>query len=111
MDPTVAYDQPKVGQVGIFLIHQAIEMKSLNHHFLCPMQFYMNGVLINEVPKFLSFVLRETMHAIQIVHPFNVTHQIIIPLQLNGLNSYFDVRKPTKKKYEDQNILKKELMS
>ena len=49
---TVAYTKPETTQVVILLTDQAIEMKGLNHHLLCLMQCYMNGVLINEVPSF-----------------------------------------------------------
>ena len=69
----------------------------------------MNGVLINEVPKFLAPLPSEILHAIQIVNPFDATHPIIIPLKLNGVTFYFDVRNPTQNDYEDQNILKIEL--
>ena len=70
------------------------------------MQCHVNGVLINEVPKFPAPIPSETTHAIQIENPFYATHPIIIPLKLNGVTSYFDVRKPTWEEYEDQNILK-----
>ena len=33
VDATVTYDEPKTGQVGILLIHEAIEMKGLDNHF------------------------------------------------------------------------------
>ena len=66
-------------------------MKVLNHYLFCPMQCHMNGVLI-EVPKFMVPIPGETMHAIQLENPFDATHQIIIPLKLNGVTSYFEVR-------------------
>ena len=67
-------------------------MKGLDHHLLCPMQCHMNGVLIDEVPKFLAPVLSETTHATQLENSFDATHQIIIPLKLNAVISYFMVR-------------------
>ena len=70
----------------------------------------MNGVLIDEVPKFLAPIHNETIHAIQIVNPFVDNHPIIIPLKLKKVTSYFDVRKPTCEEYKDQNIFKIELM-
>ena len=62
-----------MGQVVIFLSNQAIEMKGFEYHLLCPMQCCMNSVLIDEVPKFLVPVLRETTHAIQIENYLNAT--------------------------------------
>ena len=50
VDAAVTYDEPKIGQVFIILSDQAIEMKGHNHHLLCPMQYHMNHVMIDEVP-------------------------------------------------------------
>ena len=58
------------------------------------MQCHMNGVLIDEVPKFLAAIPSETTHAIQIENPFDATRPIIIPLKLNRVTSYFKVRMP-----------------
>ena len=85
-------------------------MKGLDQHLLCTMQCHVNGVLINKVPMFLVPVPSETMHAIQLENLFGATNPIIIPLKLNRVTSYFKVRKPTQDEYEDQNILKIELM-
>ena len=95
IDDDAAYDQPKTGQVVIFLINQAFEIKDLNHHLLCLLLCHMNGVVINEVPKFLAPIPSETMHAIQTVNCFNIIHLIVISLKLNRVTNYFDVKKPT----------------
>ena len=86
-----AYMEPETGQDAILLINQAIEMKGLNNHLLCLMQCCMNGVLINEVPKFLAPIPSETKHAIQLKNPFDATHPTIIPLKLNRVTSYFTI--------------------
>ena len=67
-------------------------MKGLDHHLFCHMQCCMNGILINEVPKFLAPILSGTTHAIQIENPFSATDPLIFPLKLNGATSYFNVR-------------------
>ena len=76
-----AYTESGIGQVVIFLINQTIEMEELYHHLLCPMLHCLNGVLINEVPKFLAPISSETTHAKQLENPFDATHPIIIPLK------------------------------
>ena len=53
----------------------------------------MNSVVIDEVPKFLTSVPSDTMHAIQIMSSFGAIHLIIIPLHLSRVASYFDVKK------------------
>ena len=99
VDATVAYTVPETDQF-VLSINQAIKMKGLDHHLLCPMQCHVNGVMIDEVPKFLAPVTSETMHSIQIENPFDATNPIIIPLKLNGVTSYLEVRTPTQEEYE-----------
>ena len=48
VDAAVAYDESETGQIVIFFINQAVKMKGLGHHILCPMHCCMNGVLIDE---------------------------------------------------------------
>ena len=110
VNATVASTKSETGKVVILLINKVIEMRSLNSHLLSQIQCCMNGVLIDEVPKFLASIPSDTMHYIQIVNHFNAAHSIIIPLKLNGVTSYFDVKKPTWEDHEYQNILKIELV-
>ena len=52
----------------------------------------MNGVIIDKVSKLFEPIPSETTHAIQVNHPFDVTNQIIIPLSLTEVPSYFEVK-------------------
>ena len=61
----------------------------------------MNGVLSDEVSKFLAPVPSEIMHATQIEHPIDTSYPIIIPLKMNEVTSYLEMRKPTQEEYED----------
>ena len=89
VNAAVAYTEPETDQVVILLINQAIEMKGLDHHLFSPMQFPVNGVLIDKVPKLLAPSPKETTHAIQIGNPVDATHKIIISTNLNRVTSYF----------------------
>ena len=86
----IAYTQPETCQVVTLLINQAIEMKSIEHHLFCQMQCYMNGVSINEVPKFLAPISSETTCAIHIKNSFDATHPLIIPLKSNEVTNNFE---------------------
>ena len=55
---------------------------------------------------FLAESPSETTHAIELVDPFNTAHPLIIPLQLSGVTSYFDVYSPSVTDYENDNIPK-----
>ena len=70
------------------------------------MQHFLNGVHISQVPKFLAETPNETTHAIELVHPFNATHPLIILPQLSSFTSYFDVYSPSIADYEDEDIPK-----
>jgi hypothetical protein len=89
----IAYDDPRSGKVFILIIHQALHFKELNHCLLCPMQLRLNDVVINERPKFLTTKPTEDDHSIQ-------CQDLLIPLELDGVTSYFPARKPTREEYE-----------
>ena len=61
---------------------------------------------ISEVPKFLAENSSETTHAIELVNPFDAVHPLIIPLQLSGATSYFDVYSSSIAEYENDYIPK-----
>ena len=48
----------------------------------------------------------ETAHAIELVDLFDAAHHLIIPLQLNGVTSYFDVYPQSVEEYENEDIPK-----
>ena len=88
------------------MINQTIHIDGLINHLLCPMQHRLNGVHICEVPKFLSESPSDRTHAIELVNPFNATFPLIIPLQLSGVTSYFDVYSPSIADDENEDIPK-----
>ena len=49
----VAYDHPHIGERYHIIVHQAIHMPDLDHHFLCPMQLRANDVIVNDCPKII----------------------------------------------------------
>ena len=94
VDATVGYQDPQSGQRFILMINQAICIDGVVNYLLCPMQCCLNEVHISEVSKFLLETPSEITHAIDLVDPFNATSPLIIPLQLSGVTSYFDVYFP-----------------
>ena len=47
----LAYVNPFTGLKYHIIVYQAIHMPDLDHHLLCPMQCFANGVVINECPR------------------------------------------------------------
>ncbi len=50
---TMAYTDLSTGRMLLLLIHQTIHIPHLYHHLLCPMQYSVNDVTVNETPKFM----------------------------------------------------------
>ena len=106
VNATVVYQEPKSGQKFILVINEAINIDGLVNHVLCPMQLWLNGVYINEVPKFLAESPSETTHAREFSDPFHAAHPLVILLRLSCVSSYFDVYSSCLTEYESDNIPK-----
>jgi hypothetical protein len=68
------------------------------------MQCRINVVKINKVPKFLTHNPTTLTHSIQIANPTDAVHPYTIPLQLEGIVSYFEYAVPTSAEFEDPEI-------
>ena len=90
----IAYDDPRSGDVYILILHQALHFPELSRCLLCPMQLRLNDVVVNERPKFLTHKPTEDDHALRV-------EELLIPLDIHKVASYFSGRKPTKKEYEE----------
>lgn len=89
----LAYDDPS-GITYILILNQTLYFKEMEHALLCPMQMRLNGVIVNERPKFLTKNPTANDHAI-------ICELLTIPLDLAGVSSYFPIRKPSKEEYEE----------
>jgi hypothetical protein len=50
----VAYDDPQTRRMLHLIINQAIHIPHLDHHLLCPMQYRVNDVIVNNLPNFFG---------------------------------------------------------
>ena len=84
----LAYDEPLTGDTVILIVNQALYFGShLSHMLFNPNQLRSHGVTVEDIPRHLS---SKSSHSI-IVNEENFS----IPLLLNGVISYFQVRKPS----------------
>ena len=104
VDAAIKYTRRDTGDPMILLINQAILVPEVDHCLLCPMQCRINGVEINEVPRFLTSHPTTSSHSIVIADPTDDAHHYTIPLQLEGVVSYFEYTLPTSAEFEDENI-------
>ena len=68
------------------------------------MQIRMEGVRINDLPKFLAENPDDKSHAIIVDDSLNPNELLIITLVLKGVNSYFLSSNPRASEYEDESI-------
>ena len=99
----IAYDHPQTRQIYLLIFHQCINADHRDHHLLCHMKCRMNGVEINETPKFLLNNPNESSHAI-VVEDTEGSTLLVIPLLINGFTSYFTCRNPARSEYEDGDL-------
>jgi hypothetical protein len=90
----MAYNVTGSGRVVILIVHQAIYLPHLPHNLLNPMQMRLNDVVVNEMPKFQCYNPTNLSHTIT-VKGENMNDEMIIPLDLRGMVSYFTTRKAT----------------
>jgi hypothetical protein len=90
---TLAYDHPQTGEVILWVINQALYFgDQLDEVLLNPNQIRAYGNIVDDVPK----IFGGTSHSITIPD-----ENIVIPLSMKGIISYFPVHTPTQ--YEIEN--------
>ena len=95
----VGYTQPGTGRRYHLVIHQALSIPVLDHHLLCPMQCRVNGIVINECPKFLCPDASNYSHAIVATDPDDCEAEVVLPLSLDGATSYLPVYNVKEREY------------
>jgi hypothetical protein len=78
----LAYDDPKTSKVYHLVINQVIHIPHLDHHLLCPMQCQVNGVTVNDTPKYLVSDPTDHMHALILKDPDHPAQTVILRLAL-----------------------------
>jgi len=97
----VAYDHPADGQTYMLTIHQAILIPRMTAILLCPNQMRDADLLVNDEPKSYLATPTDNHHTVVIPRTDATEDPLRIHLSIRGVTSYFLVRKPTIKEYED----------
>jgi hypothetical protein len=90
----MAYNVPVSGRVVILIVHQEINLPHFLHNLLNPMQMRLNDVVVNEMSKFQCANPTNLSHTIT-VKVDNMNDELVIPLDLCGMVSFFTTRNPT----------------
>ena len=102
---------PASGRSYHLVVNQALEVPGMDHHLLCPMQCRVNGVEINEKPRFMCDSPTPDSHCILAPDPEYPERKLRIPLFLSGVTSYTPVFKVTEEDYKSGAIPRVELTS
>jgi hypothetical protein len=66
VDCAIKYICPGTGEIMLLTINQALHIPELEYVLLCPMQGRVNGVVIDECPKFMASNPTDSSHSITI---------------------------------------------
>ena len=108
VDAVVLYVEPSTGDHWMLIINQALLVPGLQHPLVCSNQLRMNDIRVNDEPKHMVASPNEYHHAVAIKVPDGGEgrEELLIPLSLSGVFSYFPARKPTESEWraatEDQ---------
>ena len=90
----LGYTHPYTGTVYHLVINQAVEVPTLTHHLLAPMQARVNDVIVNDVPSYLTENPTEESHSIVAVD--DQGERVILPFKLKGVVSLLPVHSITR---------------
>ena len=89
VDAALTYDCPYIHKTYVLLLRNVLYMPDLHHNLLPPFLMRQGGVTVDEKPKIHCSDPTSTNHSISF--PDN---DLRIPLQLNGIFSFFYTRDP-----------------
>ena len=94
----VAYECPTTFNTYILFFPQSLYIPTLETHLVCPYQMRQQGIQVNEVPLLHT----KTSDRSPTTHSISTEDlQLHIPLELKGVMSGFETRKPTWKEVRD----------
>lgn len=91
VDGALAYDCPYTHQTYILIARNVLSVPTIEHNLIPPFIMREAGIIVNDTPKIHKEDPSIDDHAIIIPHESNLR----IPLQLNGVFSFFHTRCPT----------------
>ena len=96
VDAALAYDCPYSGVTYILIARNALYIESMDHNLIPPFIMRSGGAVVKDVPKIQCPDPTENYHSIS----FHDS-ELKIPLQLNGIFSYFNTRKPSEDELQE----------
>ena len=95
----------------MLVYHQVIHCKMIANHLIFLIQSRMEGLNINNPPKFLADNTYENTHAIIVNESLNPNQPLIILVMLKGVTIYLPYISTIESDYEDESILNIDMTS
>ena len=89
VDGAVVYECPYAGEIYVLIVRNSLHIPHLRNNLIPPFLMRASGVTLNETPKIHSKYPTIDYHCVTFEDS-----DLIIPLQLSGVFSYFHTRKP-----------------
>jgi hypothetical protein len=96
----VGYQDRVTGGIVILIFHQALHLPHLEHNLISPFPLREYGLLVHETPKFQTENPTDETHCIIVMDCELPADELIIPLEIHRINSYFPTFKPTVQQYK-----------
>ena len=90
VDGAIAYDCPRTQKAYLLIFKNALYVPSMTHNLVPPFIMREAGLIVHDIPKIHVQDPSQYDHSIQ-----DPDTDLLIPLQLNGIFSFFHTRKPT----------------
>jgi len=97
----IAYDDPEAWHTYILFYHHALHIPTMQRHLLNPNQMRANDAIVNETPLVLLPYDLRNKHSHSVVATTELHEEFHIPLQLEGVTSFFKTRMHTRAEVED----------
>jgi hypothetical protein len=94
----LGYVIPKTGKTVLLIIHQDIYSPHVEHNLLITMQMRLHDAIVNETSKFQCLEPTNLYHTIS-VRGDNMDDVLVIPLDVHGVVSCFEIFKPTPEEF------------
>jgi len=103
VDAVISYVDPSTGDKWMLVVNQCLLVPGLKHPLLCSNQLRLNDIQVNDEPKHLVLTPTDYHHAIAIKIPDGSggKKDMLVPLHLSGVFSYFEAGKPTVSEWEE----------
>ena len=95
VNAAITVNDVDTGESHVVIINQEVQIPTMEHKFLCPIQMQMHGVIVNDTPKFLLGNPTDNDHCLLLQNK-TLDEKLRIPLIIKGVSSVLQSFKSTR---------------